>query len=128
MIGALAAPGINSPEALKNALDDVSPERVAEDKRSSFFEESGRLKDGAIARLAIPQKTPGTAYDDYIEPILKDQLRFQIDWEGRFAYGDSDLYKAWNDNGIEFYISLVPYGKPASQTLVVIWAKDPREL
>jgi hypothetical protein len=118
----------NSPEAIEKALKSIPFDQVQAEKRPFFFAGPDQLKAGAIGSLGMTQRPPNIAYDKYIEPVLTRELGFQLEWIGRFAYGDSELYRAWNDNGIEFHISLVPYGSFGSQTFVVIWAKDPREL
>jgi hypothetical protein len=78
-----------------------------------------------VGSLGITQRTPSTAYDKYIKPILTNELGFDVNFAGR--YGEAELFKAQNERGVEFYMSLVPYGSFGSQTFVVIWRKDPRE-
>lgn len=116
----------NTPEAVEASLKGLPYEQIEAEKRSYFFTEPTQLKPEVIGSLGITQRTPSTAYDKYIQPILTNELGFDVNFVSR--YGEADLFKAENDNRIEFYMSLVPYGSFGSQTFVVIWPKDPREL
>jgi len=116
---------VNSSATIEDFFDALPYSEI--DQRDYFFQTEDQLKDGAIGSLGITQTNPGLSYVDYVEPVLQGQLGFEIDqiFEG---YGDEEFYKAYNDQGVEFYMSLVGVGLGSSQTFVVIWATDPRTI
>ena len=117
----------NSPETIDEVLRSKPYSEIAAGQREYFFQGEGELKEGSIGSLGISQRNPTTSYYNYIQPVLTNELGFEIEELGK-EYGNAELYKAKNAENVEFYMSLVPFGSFDSQTFVVIWAKDPRTI
>ncbi|HBY77317.1 MAG TPA: hypothetical protein DEG47_10035 [Cyanobacteria bacterium UBA11148] len=117
----LVEAGKDTEENIENTLDS-KPEEVGSD----FLVGSDQLKEGAVGSLTT-RGNPNSVYDEYIEPVLRQELGFQVE-ELTDLYGGASLYKAQNEQGIEFYMSLVKVGFGGSQTFVVIWGNDPRSI
>jgi hypothetical protein len=113
---------VNNAENTTRYLDSLPIGNVPESRHEYFFE-GDRLKSGALSSLSIAQSSPTDAYANYIEPVLKEQLGFK-EIESLEDYGGEALYKAKNEDGIEFYMSLVKL-KLGAGTIVVIWPSDP---
>lgn len=108
---------------MREYLDTLPYDFIKPEQQPYFFEGEGKLKNEALAFLAIPQTNPQGAYEDYFKPVLGEELGFKVESLGQ-AYGQADLYKAHNEAQVEFYMSIV---KPTgSGAFVVIWPKDPR--
>ena len=114
----------NDPLAIEEFVDSLPYDFVREEQQAAFFEQSDTLKPGVFSTLAIPQTNPTNAYYDYLEPILQDELAFTLA-EMEQGYGEADLYRASNDSGVEFYISLVKL--KGSGAFFVLWQEDPRK-
>ena len=121
----LLASGTNTVSAVDQTLDSLPINEV--DNPAAFFNEE-KLKAGAIGSLLISQNSPARAYSGYIKPILEIELKFKVE---RIIqnYGGENLYRVKNDLGIEFYMSLIGIGVPLpTQTFIVFWEKDPRNI
>ena len=114
--------GTNDPAVVDQTLDSFFPE---EDFDRSFFFDGQALKAGNNGSMGISQFNPRNAYSEYIEKILTEELEFEVE-EISEGYGGEKLYKAKNDGGVEFYMSLIKIG--FSNTLVILWEKDPNSL
>lgn len=116
----------NSDSALVDKFIDSLPIAEVTEENAPYFFEGDALKTGTRGAVGIAQTETKIAYSQYIEPILKNQLGFEIE-EISEGYGGEKLYKGQNTEGVEIYLSLVGVGTPnPSETLVVIWEKDPR--
>lgn len=112
----------NDPNAMKAYLDSLPIQFVKDEQRPFFFNEQEQLKQGALGFLAIPQTNPTGAYYEYIEPVIKNELGFKI-VQLTQSYGQSNLYKAENQEGVVFYMSLVKL--KGSGALLVLWQDKP---
>ncbi|MCP2729949.1 hypothetical protein [Limnofasciculus baicalensis] len=120
----LLASGTNSEAVVDQTLNSLPIEELS---NSAFFFNRGKLKAGTIGSLAISQNSIARTYSQYLEPILTVELGFKIE-RIKGGYGGENLYKIRNDEGVEFYLSLIGFGSFNSQTFVVLWEKDPRSL
>jgi hypothetical protein len=120
----LLASGTNSEAVVDQTLNSLPIEELS---NSAFFFNRGKLKAGTIGSLAISQNSIARTYSQYIEPILTVELGFKIE-RIKGGYGGENLYKIRNDQGLEFYLSLIGFGSFNSQSFVILWEKDPRSL
>lgn len=117
------AQSTNDPSAMREYLDTLPYGFVKSEQQPYFFEGEDELKKEALAFLAIPQTNPQGAYDDYLKPVVEEELGFKIDELGE-SYGGANLYKAENEAKVEFYMNIVKL--TGTGAFVVIWPKDPR--
>lgn len=116
--------GTNSEAAVDQTLDSFPIDELI---NSAFFFDGQNLKVGTIGSLGISQHSIARTYSQYVEPILIVELGFKIE-RIKGGYGGSNLYKLRNDEGVEFYLSLIGFSAFQSQTFLVLWEKDPRGL
>ncbi|NER99580.1 MAG: hypothetical protein F6J86_38180, partial [Symploca sp. SIO1B1] len=115
-----------TPEAIDEIFRSLPYSEIAAKQRGYFFQSETQLKAGALGSLRIPGD-PMTLYDFSMQPILSQELDFEIEELGT-VYGDAELYQVKKDEA-EFYISLVGFGSFDNiSTFVVIWEKDPRSI
>jgi hypothetical protein len=113
-------------QAMESFMQSL-PVSSIQNEQIEFFlqsEDPPQLQPGAFNSLAIPQVSPRAAYQDYVSPVLEQQLGFQLERLDS-DYGGADLYRAQNNQGVEFYMSLVKL-KLGSGAFVVLWQTDPR--
>ena len=128
--GALGSAGVNTPQAIAEYIGSLPIDLIPDDKLPQFFEdpdpENPRLREGALQGewITIPQVSPRNAYPEYVEPILTEQLGFAVESLGK-DYADEYLYRAENDDGVAFFMSLVKL--KGSGAIMIIWTNDPRE-
>ncbi len=119
----LLASGTNTEAVVDQTLDSLPIDELT---NYAFFFDGQNLKVGTIGSLGISQHSIARTYSQYIEPISVE-LEFKIE-KIKGGYGGENLYKIRNDEGVEFYLSLIGFGSFNSQTFVVLWEKDPRGL
>ncbi|ACB50512.1 conserved hypothetical protein [Crocosphaera subtropica ATCC 51142] len=113
----------NDLDAMEEYIDTLPIQFIREEHTSYFLTEEQQLKSGTLGFLTIPQTSPYGAYFDYIEPVVKNELGFEIN-QLEEQYGDSLLYEAKNSSDITFYMSIVKL--KGSGALLVLWIDNPQ--
>ncbi|MGF1480951.1 MAG: hypothetical protein ACFB4I_15940 [Cyanophyceae cyanobacterium] len=113
----------NTQQAMETFVTSL-PTSLVKSNQQPYFFAGETLKPGAFGFLAIPQTNKAGAYEDYVRPVLTESFGFTVERLPQ-PYGETELYKAQNAEGIEFYMSLVSL-KLGSGAFVVLWQEDPR--
>ncbi|MDJ0598585.1 MAG: hypothetical protein QNJ37_07070 [Crocosphaera sp.] len=113
----------NDLEAMEQYIDTLPIQFIREEHIPFFLTAENQLKSGTLGFLTIPQTSPYGAYFDYIEPVVKNELGFEIN-QLEEQYGDSLLYEAKNSSDITFYMSIVKL--KGSGALLVLWIDNPQ--
>ncbi len=115
----------NDLDAMEEYIDTLPIQFIREEHTAYFLTEENKLKPGTLGFLTIPQTSPYGAYFDYIEPVVKNELDFEIN-QLEEEYGDSLFYEAKNSSDITFYMSIVKL--KGSGALLVLWVDNPQIL
>ena len=115
----------NDLEAMENYIDTLPTQFIRDEHIAYFLTEEEQLKSGTLGFLTIPQTNPYGAYFDYIEPVVKNELGFEIN-PLEEEYGDSLLYQAKNSADVTFYMSIVKL--KGSGALLVLWLDNPQNV
>ena len=114
----------NDLEAMENYIDTLPTQFIKNEEMPFFLTEEKQLKSGTFGYLTIPQTSPHGAYFVYIEPVVKNELGFDIT-QLEEEYGDSLLYEAKNSSNVSFYMSIVKL--KGSGAWLVLWADNPNQ-
>ncbi len=113
----------NDLEVMEEYIDTLPIQFIREEHQPFFLTEEQQLKSETLGFLTIPQTSPYGAYFDYIEPVVKNELGFEIN-QLEEQYGDSLLYEAKNSSDITFYMSIIKL--KGSGALLVLWVNNPQ--
>ena len=114
----------NDLDAMENYIDTLPTQFIKDEEMPFFLTGEKQLKSGTFGYLTIPQTSPYGAYFEYIEPVVKNELGFDIT-QLEEDYGDSLLYEAKNSSNVSFYMSIVKL--KGSGAWLVLWADNPNE-
>ncbi|WP_323300727.1 hypothetical protein [Crocosphaera sp. UHCC 0190] len=109
---------------MEKYLDSLPIQFIKDEQISFFLTEQEQLKSGVLGSLNIPQTNPTNAFFDYIEPVVKNELGFEIT-QLEPDYGNSILYQAKNSSNVVFYMSIVKL--KGSGAFLVLWPDNPNK-
>ncbi|EAZ89412.1 hypothetical protein [Crocosphaera chwakensis] len=113
----------NDLDAMKEYIDTLPIQFIRDEHIPYFLTAENKLKVGTLGFLTIPQTSPYGAYFDYIEPVVKNELGFEIN-QLEEQYGDSLFYEAKNSSDVTFYMSIVKL--KGSGALLILWIDNPQ--